>query len=62
MTFLSMRQKISDLGDASLRTRLVLVASARSTDADTANDLVTYLEGDSAGQNGHVGRVRERAR
>lgn len=44
------------------RARFVLVASRRSTDADTANDLVTYLEGNSAGQNGHVGRVRERLR
>jgi hypothetical protein len=38
-----MRQKISDLGDANLRARFVLVASGRSTNADTANDLVTYL-------------------
>jgi hypothetical protein len=62
MTFFSMRQKISDLGDASLRARFVLVASGRSTNPDTANGLVTCLEGDAAGQNGHVRRVRERLR
>jgi hypothetical protein len=53
-----MRQKISGLGDTSLRAHFVLVASGRSTNADTANDLVTSLEGDSAGQNGSVGRAR----
>jgi hypothetical protein len=42
-----MRQKIPGLGDASLRARFVLVASGRSTNSDTANDLVTYLGGET---------------
>jgi hypothetical protein len=49
-------QPITDLGEARIRARFVLVAARRPTDADGADRLVAYLDGHATPRRYHLGR------